>query len=59
MAPMSGEAALASNLFDVATQPKCQETMIIDHSLACLSPAPSTFFLNPPTLWPFYPQPAA
>jgi hypothetical protein len=46
MVPMSSEAALASNLFDMATQPKHRETVIIG-SLK--------FFLNLPTLWPFYP----
>jgi hypothetical protein len=43
--PTSSEAALASNLFDMAAQPNRRETMIIDHLLACLSPTPSTFSL--------------
>jgi hypothetical protein len=46
--PTSSEASLASNLFDVATQPKHRETVVIDHSLAYLSPVPSTFSLISP-----------
>jgi hypothetical protein len=46
--PTSREAALASNLFDVATQPKRRETVVINRSLACLSPVPSTFSLTSP-----------
>jgi hypothetical protein len=59
--PTSSEAALASNLSDVAAQPKRRETVIIDHLLACLSPAPSTFFLISPPFGPSTPnrQPGA
>jgi hypothetical protein len=59
--PTSSEAALASNLFDVAAQPKHQETVIIDHLLACLSPVPSTFSLISPPFGPSTPnwQPGA
>jgi hypothetical protein len=59
--PTPDEATLASNLFDVATQPKRQETVIIDHSLACVSPVPSTFSLISPPFGPSTPnrQPGA
>jgi hypothetical protein len=59
--PTSSEAALASNLFDVATQPEHQKTMIIDHLLACLSPVPSNFSLISPPFGPSTPnqQPGA
>jgi hypothetical protein len=59
--PMSSEAALASNLFDMAAQPKHRETVITDHLLACLSPVPSTFSLTSPPFGPSTPnrQPAA
>jgi hypothetical protein len=59
--PTSSETALASNLFDVAAQPKRRETVIIDHLLACLSPAPSTFSLISPPFGPSTPnrQPGA
>jgi hypothetical protein len=59
--PTSSEAALASNLFDVAAQPKHRETVIIDHLLACLSPAPSTFSIISPPFGPSTPnwQPGA
>jgi hypothetical protein len=61
MVPMSREAALALNLFDAATQPKHRETVIIDHSLAGLSPVPSTFSLISPSFGPSTPnrQPGA
>jgi hypothetical protein len=61
MVPTLSEAALASNLFDVAAQPKRRETMIIDHLLACLSPVPSTFSLISPPFGPSTPnrQPGA
>jgi hypothetical protein len=52
----SSEAALALNLFDVAAQPKHQETVIIDHSLAYLSPVPSTFSLISPPFGPSTPN---
>jgi hypothetical protein len=59
--PMSSEAALASNLLDVAAQPKHRETVTIDHSPACLSPVPSTFSLISPPFGPSTPnrQPGA
>jgi hypothetical protein len=59
--PTSSEAALASNLFDVAAQPKYRETVIIDHLLACLSPVPLTFSLISPPFGPSTPnrQPGA
>jgi hypothetical protein len=59
--PTSREAALASNLFDVDTQPKCRETVIINHLLACLSLVPSTFSLISPPFGPSTPnrQPGA
>jgi hypothetical protein len=59
--PTPSEAALASNLIDVATQPKHRETVIIDRSLACLSPVPSTFSLISPPFGPSTPnrQPSA
>jgi hypothetical protein len=57
----SSEAALASNLFDAAAQPKHRETVIIDHSLACLSLVPSTFSLISSPFGPSIPnrQPGA
>jgi hypothetical protein len=54
--PTSREAALASNLFDVATQPKHPETVIIDHLLSCLSLVPSTFSLISPPFGPSTPN---
>jgi hypothetical protein len=54
--PTSSEAALASNLFDVAAQPKRRGTVIIDHLLACLSLVPSTFSLISPPLGPSTPN---
>jgi hypothetical protein len=59
--PASSEAALASNLLDVAAHPKHLETVIIDHLLACLSPVPSTFSLIFPPFSPSAPnrQPGA
>jgi hypothetical protein len=57
--PTPSEAALASNLLDVASQPKRQETVTINHSLALPLSGSLNFFLNLPTLRPFYPQPAA
>jgi hypothetical protein len=51
--PMSSEAALASNLFGVAAQPKRRETVIVNHLLACLSPVPSTFSLISPPFGPW------
>jgi hypothetical protein len=57
--PTPSEAARASNLFDVATQPRLRETMIINHSLALPLSGSLNFFLNLPTLRPFFPQPAA
>jgi hypothetical protein len=59
--PTPSEAALALNLFDMATQPKHRETVIIDHSLACLSPVPSSFSLISPPFGPSTPnrQPGA
>jgi hypothetical protein len=54
--PTSSEVALALNLFDVATQPKHREAVIIDHSLACLSPIPSTFSLIFPPFGPSTPN---
>jgi hypothetical protein len=54
--PMLSEAALASNLFDMATQPKHREMVIIDHSLACLSLVPSTFSLISPPFSPSTPN---
>jgi hypothetical protein len=59
--PTSSEAALASNLSDVAAQPKRRETVIIDHLPACLSPAPSIFSLTSPPFGPSAPnrQPGA
>jgi hypothetical protein len=57
--PTSSEAALASNLFDVAAHSKRRETVIIDHLLGFLSPAPSTFSLISPPFGPSTPQPAA
>jgi hypothetical protein len=59
--PTSSEVALASNLFDVAAQPKHRETMIIDHLLSFLSLVPSTFSLISPPFGPSTPnrQPGA
>jgi hypothetical protein len=59
--PTSSEAALASNLLDVASQPKRRETVTINHSLALPLSVSLNFFLNLPTLRPFYPnrQPGA
>jgi hypothetical protein len=59
--PTLSEATLALNLFHVAGQPKHRETVIIDHLLACLSPAPSTFSLISPPFSPSTPnrQPGA
>jgi hypothetical protein len=54
--PTSSEAALASNLSDVAAQPKRRETVIIERLLACLSPAPSTFSLTSPPFGPSTPN---
>jgi hypothetical protein len=52
----SSEAALALNLFDVATQPKCRETVIVNHLLARLSPVLSTFSLIFPPFGPSTPN---
>jgi hypothetical protein len=57
--PTPSEAALALNLLDVASQPKHRETVTINHSLALPLSGFLNFFLNLPTLRPFYPQPAA
>jgi hypothetical protein len=59
--PTSIEAALASNVFDVAAQPKHRKTVTIDHLLACLSLVPSTFSLISPPFCPSTPnwQPGA
>jgi hypothetical protein len=56
MVPTSSEVALASNLFDVVTQPKCRETVIINHLLACLCLVPSTFSFIFPTFGPSTPN---
>jgi hypothetical protein len=57
--PMPSEAALASNLLDAASHPKRRETVTIDYLLALPSSGSLNFFLNLPTLRPFYPQLAA
>jgi hypothetical protein len=57
--PTPSEVALALNLLGVASQPKCQKTVTISYSLALPSSGSLNFFLNLPTLLPFYPQPAA
>jgi hypothetical protein len=54
--PTLSEAALASNLFDVAAQPKRREAVIIDHLLSCLSLVPSTFSLISPPFGPSTPK---
>jgi hypothetical protein len=56
---MPSEVALASNLLDVASQPKRRETVTINYSLALPLSGSLNLFLNLPTLRPFYPQPAA
>jgi hypothetical protein len=55
MMPMPSEAALALNHLDVASQPKCRETMTINYLLDLPSSGSFNFFLNLPTLRPFYP----
>jgi hypothetical protein len=57
--PTPSEATLALNLLGVASQPKHRETVTINYLLALPSSGSLNFFLNLPTLRPFYPQPAA
>jgi hypothetical protein len=59
--PTPNEAARASNLFGVATQPRRRETVVVNHSLACLCSVPSTFSLIFPLFGPSTPnrQPGA
>jgi hypothetical protein len=54
--PTPNKAARASNLFGVATRPKRRETVVVNRSLACLCPVPSTFSLIFPPFGPSTPN---